>query len=212
MLRPLFLLAFVASLAFAGLVAHVAVAQGTAHKRIALPDDCPNFYPCDVALYDIPQYAEGADPLCYGAQPCGTNAASPPLPQAELDAYAVAAWAAMRREFAAGHLTDRRDAEHVPIRWDDPPTVSVCWAPFWIAHPACNNGVATCTGKVSWATADAFKPATWRVAIRTDVDAATQRELVVEGVVNLVLMLTQNPDLYTGEIHNVIKRRVLLVK
>jgi hypothetical protein len=228
-MRPTRLLAASLScLALAVVLASAALGQAPpTHKRIGMEPvavatatpaptptptipNCPPYYPCETKFFPIPQYAAGTDPLCYGKTGCPATVAASPLPQNELNALALASWAVMRRKVESGELTDKRTSENVPIRWGDAPTVSVCWSSFAVEHPACmGDATNVCTGKVSWVTADPYKPATWRVAIRTDVDADTQRTLVVDGVVNLALMLTRNEDKYNGATGDAVKLQLL---
>jgi hypothetical protein len=165
------------------------------------PVGCPPYYPCDTKTYAIPQFADGTDPICYGylgTTTCPAVAGVMPdaLPMNERNNLVLSAWNLMRRKFATGELKDNRTSETVPIRWDDAPTVSACWSQFHVSHPACGPSAPTCTGKASWVTAEPYKPATWRIAIATNLPREEQRQLIVDGTINLVLMLTGNSALY----------------
>ena len=173
---------------------------------VPTPVPCPLYYPCEITDYPNPQFATGADPLCYNSSPCPTTQVAASLPIPDLNALAARAWAAMQEM----NLPDLRTSEQVPIRWKNPPTISVCWSSFRVQNPVCMGDVHDiCTGKVSWVTAKPYEPATYRVAIRTDVDADTQRVLVVDGTVNLALMFLNHTDQYNGQIGAAVKARLL---
>lgn len=177
--------------------------------------NCPPYYPCDITNYPIPQFADGTDPICYGLLgsgecpvPGGTPLARS-LPIEERNALVLATWNGMKEKYDSGEYVDLRTSENVPIRWDNPPTVSACWSQFKVDHPACGPDVPQCTGKATWVTAEPYKPATWRVAIATDVPFDTQRELIVDGTINLVLILTGHRSDLNGPMGLDVRNKVL---
>ena len=182
------------------------------HKALKIVPEtpCPLYDPCDVKFAPNPQFEPGSDPNCYGKVGCPNVTVANPLPQHELNTLAIATWAVMRRMVESGALKDLRTSEMVPIRWNDAPSISICWGAFSVEFPACfGDQKNVCTGKVSWVTARPYEVAYYRVAIRTDVDADTQRALVVDGVTNTALMFTNNPDKYNGPIGASVRLQLL---
>ena len=178
--------------------------------------------PVPVAVL-CPQYAPGTDPLCYGLRPCPVEPGvmASPLPLAEINALVDQVWTAYKAKFDSGELKDLTvwTAWDRPsrIRWEAPPTVSVCWSALYAERPMCvADQKATCTGKIVWywslpSATDPWGTVVYRIAIRTDVPADVQRELIVDGVRAVVLMGTgrnTEADL-TGPIGLDIRQQIL---